>query len=110
MLADITNLNSRKQLEYLFYGVDPNIPSELQHVIEEGFRPAEQAKKLGICPFVPLVNSILGADLPRITNYIDYQKANNKMEKSRLFLLYRFRKEEEIRQNAPLAYRINSYL
>ncbi len=29
MLADITNVNSRKQLEYLFYGIDPNIPSEL---------------------------------------------------------------------------------
>ena len=27
MLADITNVNSRKQLEYLFYGIDPNIPS-----------------------------------------------------------------------------------
>lgn len=27
MLADITNVNSRKQLEYLFYGLDPNIPS-----------------------------------------------------------------------------------
>lgn len=27
MLADITNVNSRKQLEYLFYGQDPNIPS-----------------------------------------------------------------------------------
>mgnify|MGYP007116913067 FL=1 len=40
MLADITNVNSRKQLEYLFYGLDPNIPSELEHVIEEGFRPA----------------------------------------------------------------------
>ncbi len=34
MLADITNVNSRKQLEYLFYGQDPNIPSELEHVIE----------------------------------------------------------------------------
>jgi hypothetical protein len=34
MLADITNVNSRKQLEYLFYGLDPNIPSELEHVIE----------------------------------------------------------------------------
>ena len=27
LLADITNVNSRKQLEYLFYGVDPNVPS-----------------------------------------------------------------------------------
>lgn len=82
VLADITNINSRKQLEYLFYGVDPNIPSELDHVIEEGFRQPEEAKKLGICPFVPLFNSILCADLPRITHYLDHQKVNNKLGKS----------------------------
>lgn len=38
MLADISSVNSKKQLEYLFYGIDPNVPSELEHVIEEGFR------------------------------------------------------------------------
>ena len=27
MLADISSVNSKKQLEYLFYGVDPNVPS-----------------------------------------------------------------------------------
>jgi hypothetical protein len=53
----------------------------LEHVIEEGFRSPDEAKKLGICPFVPLVNSILGADLPRISNYVDYQKVNSKMSK-----------------------------
>jgi hypothetical protein len=31
---------------------------------------------------VPLVNSILGADLPRINHHIDIQKANNKMGKN----------------------------
>ena len=41
LLTDITNANSRKQLEYLFYGIDPNVPSELEHVIEEGFRQPE---------------------------------------------------------------------
>ena len=29
VLADISSINSRKQLEYLFYGIDPSIPSEL---------------------------------------------------------------------------------
>jgi hypothetical protein len=82
VLADITNINSRKQLEYLFYGLDPNIPSELDHVIEEGFRQPDEAKKLGICPFVPLFNSILCADLPRITHYLDNQKINNKLGKN----------------------------
>ena len=87
VLADITNINSRKQLEYLFYGVDPNIPSELEHVIEEGFRAPEEAKKLGICPFVPLFNSILCADLPRISHYLECQKANDKLGKSTTFLI-----------------------
>lgn len=41
VLTDISSMNSRKQLEYLFYGIDPNIPSELEHVIEEGFRTSE---------------------------------------------------------------------
>jgi hypothetical protein len=81
VLADITNINSRRQLEYLFYGVDPNIPSELEHVIEEGFRSPDEAKKLGICPFVPLFNSLLCADLPRITQYMEHQKVNNKLGK-----------------------------
>ena len=67
----------------MFYGIDPNVPSELEHVIEEGFRTPEEAKKLGICPYVPLVNSILGADLPRINHHIDIQKHNNKMGKSK---------------------------
>ena len=33
MLADISSVSSKKQLEYLFYGIDPNAPSELEHVI-----------------------------------------------------------------------------
>ena len=84
MLADISS-SSKKQLEYLFYGIDPNVPSELEHVIEEGFRQSEEAKKLGICPYVPLFNSILGVDLPRITHYIDVQKNNSKLNKSKAF-------------------------
>lgn len=83
MLADISSVNSKKQLEYLFYGIDPNVPSELEHVIEEGFRSSEEAKKLGICPFVPLFNTILGVDLPRITHHIEVQQKNNKLGKSK---------------------------
>ena len=79
MLADISTVSSKKQLEYLFYGIDPNVPSELEHVIEEGFRPVEEAKKLGICPYVPVFNSILGVDLPRIIHCIQSQKTNSKL-------------------------------
>lgn len=87
VLADISSINSRKQLEYLFYGVDPNVPSELEHVIEEGFRSPEEAKKLGICPFVPLFNSLVCADLPRIKQYLEYQKTHNKLGKSNIVLI-----------------------
>jgi hypothetical protein len=94
MLADISSVNSKKQLEYLFYGVDPNVPSELEHVIEEGFRSSEEAKKLGICPFVPLFNTILGVDLPRITHHIEVQQKNNKLGKSKInFIQILFRRE-----------------
>jgi hypothetical protein len=34
ILSDISNIHSKKQLEYLFYGIDPNTPGELEHVIE----------------------------------------------------------------------------
>jgi len=38
-LVDVSNASYKKSLEYLFYGVDPNAPSEIAHVLEEGFRP-----------------------------------------------------------------------
>jgi hypothetical protein len=70
MLADIPNANTKKQLEYLFYGIDPNAPAELERIVEEGFRTPEEAAKLGLCPSVPLFNTILGADFPRISSYL----------------------------------------
>jgi len=45
---------------------------------------------------VPLVNSILGADLPRISNYIDFQKTCNKMDRSKILSLFRFHKKKKI--------------
>ena len=51
-------------------------------MIEEGFRSSEEAKKLGICPYVPLFNSILGVDLPRISHHVDVQSKTNKLDKS----------------------------
>ena len=83
MLADISSVSSKKQLEYLFYGIDPNAPSELEHVIEEGFRSTEEAKKLGICPYIPVFNSILGVDSPRIAHHIQNQSKSSKLNKSK---------------------------
>lgn len=37
-LVDVSTSSYKKSLEYLFYGIDPNAPNEIHHVIEEGFR------------------------------------------------------------------------
>lgn len=58
--------NYKKSLEYLFYGTDPNMPSELYHIVEEGFRPSSEAIEMGLCGFPTLVNSILASDCPRL--------------------------------------------
>lgn len=110
MLADISSVNTKKQLEYLFYGVDPNVPSELQHVIQEGFRSSEEAKKLGICPFVPLFNTILGVDLPRITHHMEVQQKNNKLGKSKVIAYNRFYSEKKFRQFNFATNRSDTYL
>ena len=38
-ILDTSNSSYKKSLEYLFYGVDPKNPSEMFHIIQEGFRP-----------------------------------------------------------------------
>ena len=41
-LVDVSTSSYKKSLEYLFYGIDPNAPNEIYHVIEEGFRSQEE--------------------------------------------------------------------
>ena len=65
-LVDLSNPLYKKNLEYLFFGVDPSFPNEIFHVLEEGFRPSSEAEGMGMCPYPTLVNSILAADLPRL--------------------------------------------
>jgi len=69
-LVDVSNANYKKSLEYLFYGVDPNFPEEILNVLEEGFRPFNENRELGLCGYTPLVNSILGADSGRIASIL----------------------------------------
>jgi len=77
-LVDVSNTSTRKLIEYLFYGQDPNAPGEMEHVIEEGFRPPGEAKKLGLCPYTPLANTLQSADLPRLTSYLKSKKNEEK--------------------------------
>jgi hypothetical protein len=37
-LVDISDNAYKRNLEYLFYGVDPALPGEIHRAMEEGFR------------------------------------------------------------------------
>jgi hypothetical protein len=69
-LVDVSTSSYKKSLEYLFYGIDPNAPSEIYHVIEEGFRTQGENQQCELSPYTPLVDSILGADSARLVHYI----------------------------------------
>lgn len=62
--------NYKKSLEYLFYGTDPTMPSELYHILEEGFRPSSEAIEMGLCGYPTLFNSILASDCPRLQSFM----------------------------------------
>ena len=48
--------------------MDPAVPSEMFHIVEEGFRTYSEAVDLGMCGYPALVNSILASDCPRLQN------------------------------------------
>jgi hypothetical protein len=64
-LSDMSSIK-KKGLEYLFYGIDPRSPYEIETIMEEGFRSVKEAKSLGLPPYTALVNSLVPADLPRL--------------------------------------------
>ena len=37
-ISDKKNINLNKNLEFLFYGVDPQFPEEIYRILEEGYR------------------------------------------------------------------------
>lgn len=47
--------------------------------MEEGFRSAEESKKLGLCPYTALVHTLVAGDLPRLNHY-----AKNKINAEKL--------------------------
>lgn len=81
-LVDVSNSSYKKAVEYLFYGVDPKAPQEIFRIIEEGYRGAQECQNVGICPYTPLVNSILAADLPRIRSVLNNNKTKEKYKQS----------------------------
>lgn len=63
-LVDTSDPNYKKNLEYLFYAGD--IKDDLAKVIEEGFRTPEEYAELGLPACIPLVNSVLTAEIARM--------------------------------------------
>ena len=82
-VIDISNSNYKKNLEYLFYGVDPKSPQEIFRIMEEGYRNPQECQNLGLCPYPPLVNSILAGDLPRINSFLKNNKIRDKFKQSK---------------------------
>lgn len=62
-LIDLCDKSLKKSLDYLFYGSDPRNPNEMFKVMEEGFKCTSHT-----C--IPLVNSVVLAELPRINHYL----------------------------------------
>jgi Leucine-rich repeat (LRR) protein len=63
-LVDTSDPNYKKNLEYLFYAGD--VKEDLSKVIEEGFRTPEEYADLGLPACIPLVNSVLTAEIARM--------------------------------------------
>ena len=63
-LVDTSDPNYKKNLEYLFYAGDGN--EDLSKVIEEGFRSPGEYSDLGLPGCIPLVNSVLTAEIARL--------------------------------------------
>lgn len=70
LYLDQSNPNYKKSFEYLFYGIDPKCPEEFWNIVEHGYRDPEDCSTEGLCPYIPLVNSVAAADLPRITEFL----------------------------------------
>lgn len=68
-LVDLSDSSYKRCLEYLFYGVDPAMPTELHRVMEEGFHLPSEYQQKNLPDFIPLVNSVASAELARINAF-----------------------------------------
>jgi hypothetical protein len=71
-LVDLSDNSYKRSLEYLFYGVDPNLPNEIHRAMEEGFRTPQEYQEIGggmLPSCVSLVNSVASAEIARINSF-----------------------------------------
>lgn len=77
-LVDPSDSSYKRNLEYLFMGVDPDRPESLFKIVEEGFKAPEEYEYHGLPAYVSLVNSVASAEMPRI--YAAKRKSQYKNE------------------------------
>ncbi|CAG9310144.1 unnamed protein product [Blepharisma stoltei] len=65
-VTDTSSSTYKRSLEYLFYGIDTNLPSEIHRVMEEGFRTPDEYRDINLPGCIPLVNSVQTAELSRL--------------------------------------------
>lgn len=65
-LVDTSNSAYKRNLEYLFYGLDSSAPNELSRIMEEGFRTPEEYKDMNLPGCITLANSVQTAELARL--------------------------------------------
>jgi hypothetical protein len=65
-LVDLSDSSYKRNLEYLFLGVDPDRPQFLCEAVEEGFKSCDEYASIGMPNYVSLVNSVASAEMPRI--------------------------------------------
>lgn len=66
-LVDLTDSSYKRNLEYLFYGQNPEAPKEMYKTMEEGFRSNQEYMEAGLPACVSLVNSVASAEIPRLS-------------------------------------------
>jgi len=68
-LVDLSDNSYKRNLEYLFYGVDPAMTTEIHRSMEEGFRSQSEYEDTTLPNCIPLVNSVASAEIARINSY-----------------------------------------
>lgn len=69
-LVDLSDNSYKRNLEYLFYGVDPAMQTEIHRAMEEGFRSQGEYAETSLPNCIPLVNSVASAEIARIHSYL----------------------------------------
>lgn len=73
-LVDLSDNSYKRNLEYLFYGVDLALPTEIHRAMEEGFRSQSEYAETNLPNCIPLVNSVASAEIARINAFFQDQE------------------------------------